>query len=527
MTRSLAAATLALATVADLAATADAAEVRRLALVAGSNHGRPDRPTLRYAVADAERFASVMTALGGVAPEDLLLLREPGRPAFLDAVAALRDRAEEARRRGSRVEVVLYYSGHADEQGLTLGRDSVGYREVRDAIQGTAADVGIGVLDACDSGAITRLKGGRPRPAFLGDDSMRMQGHAFLTSSSENEAAQESETLKGSFFTHALVSGLRGAADTTGDGRVTLAEAYQFAFQETLAQTTATQGGAQHPAYDIRMTGTGDVVITDVRHASAALVLGPELSGRFFVRDGSQRLVAELWKPGGRRAEIAVEPGAYEVQYEEGSRLLAGRVAVSEGQRRGVRREELGATGRVATARRGPEAEGPPRGPFAGGGRLRVEILGGGLSSPEGPSVAVGALGSLGRDFALEAGVANRFVEDFRDEATGYRSWTDYSLSVWLGGRYYLPPVSRGIRPFARAAGGLVTEYRNAEWPDRGYGGSESGFLVELDLGADFRVGSRLSLTAMVGRHGYAGVPGWSTRVSAGVGFTLGRPLDR
>ena len=59
-----------------------------------------------------------------------------------------------------------------------------------------------------------------------------------MTSSSENEAAQESERLRGSFFTHALLTGVRGAADASGDGKVTLGEAYQFAFNETLAQTT-------------------------------------------------------------------------------------------------------------------------------------------------------------------------------------------------------------------------------------------------------------------------------------------------
>ena len=113
--------------------------------------------------------------------------------------------------------------------------------------------MGITILDACASGAITRLKGGRPHPAFLTDASSQVKGYAFLTSSSENEAAQESERLQGSFFTQALLTGLRGAADVSGDGRVTLGEAYQFAFTETLAQTTSTQGGAQHPAYDIKM----------------------------------------------------------------------------------------------------------------------------------------------------------------------------------------------------------------------------------------------------------------------------------
>ena len=44
------------------------------------------------------------------------------------------------------------------------------------------------------------------------------------------EAAQESDRICASYFTHYLVSGFRGAADLSGDGKVTLNEAYQFAF---------------------------------------------------------------------------------------------------------------------------------------------------------------------------------------------------------------------------------------------------------------------------------------------------------
>lgn len=70
--------------------------------------------------------------------------------------------------------------------------------------------------------------------------------------SSADEAAQESDRIGGSFFTHALVSGMRGAADASGDGKITLTEAYRFAFEETLQRTAQTQFGSQHPAYEIR-----------------------------------------------------------------------------------------------------------------------------------------------------------------------------------------------------------------------------------------------------------------------------------
>ena len=45
-----------------------AGPLQRYALVVGANAGGGDRPTLQYAISDAERFARVMVDLGGVAP---------------------------------------------------------------------------------------------------------------------------------------------------------------------------------------------------------------------------------------------------------------------------------------------------------------------------------------------------------------------------------------------------------------------------------------------------------------------------
>jgi hypothetical protein len=106
---------------------------------------------------------------------------------------------------------------------------------------------------------------------------------------------------------------MRGAADMIQDGRVTLSEAYQFTFNETLTETTKTMSGPQHPYYNIEMSGTGDVVITDIRRGSAILVLAPEISGRIFIHDKNNSLVVELSKPAGRSIELGLEEGEYRV----------------------------------------------------------------------------------------------------------------------------------------------------------------------------------------------------------------------
>ncbi|HEV8346229.1 MAG TPA: caspase family protein [Vicinamibacterales bacterium] len=356
-----------------------AGPLQRYALIVGANSGGAGRPELQYAISDAERFARVMVDLGGVAPANQLVLRQPKLKDLIDALDTLTRRVSDARRAagaaGGRTEVVVYYSGHADEQGLLLGDDRYSYRTLRDRLDQIPADVRIAVLDACSSGAFTRMKGGRARAPFMVDESANMRGHAFLTSSAESEAAQESDRIRASYFTHYLVSGFRGAADLSGDGKVTLSEAYQFAFNETLGRTVDTKGGAQHPSYDINLSGTGDVVMTDVRQTTATLVLGEDLEGRFFVRTAAHELVVELYKPRGRRVELAVEPGAYEIRVEKEKSSLSAKADVADGARVMLEPRQFGpAAVAEATRPRGDERDAAAVRRFAVAGRNRLEV---------------------------------------------------------------------------------------------------------------------------------------------------------
>ena len=363
-----------------------AGPLQRYALVVGANAGGADRPLLRYAVTDAERFARVLVDVGGVAPGDQIVLKQPKLRELSEGLDLLARRVADARRAGAasggRIEIVVYYSGHADEKGLLLGDDRYSYQTLRDRLDQIAADVRIAVLDACSSGAFTRLKGGRARRPFMVDESSNMRGHAFLTSSAESEAAQESDRIRASYFTHYLVSGFRGAADTSGDGKVTLSEAYRFAFDETLGRTVHTRGGAQHPSYDIKLSGTGDVVMTDVKQTTATLVIGEELEGRFFVRNAAQELVVELYKPRGRRVELAVEADTYDVRIEREKGALAARTAITDGSRIVLAASQFGVAAIEPTQSRG----GPPVLRYAVTGRNRFELLVG--MSPSGDTIS-------------------------------------------------------------------------------------------------------------------------------------------
>jgi hypothetical protein len=496
--------------------------LERHILVVGANAGGRDRPQLKYAISDAERFARVLVELGGVTPGNETILKQPKLRDLTDALDALTRRVTAGRRAGRRTEMIVYYSGHADELGILLADDRYSYRSLRDRLDQIPADVRIAVLDACSSGAFTRVKSGRPRPPFLVDESADMRGHAFLTSSSESEAAQESDRIRASYFTHYLVSGLRGAADLSGDGKVTLNEAYQFAFNETLGRTVDTKGGAQHPSYDISLSGSGDVVMTDVHQTTATLVLSENLEGRFFVRTAAQDLVVELYKPRGRAVELAVEAGTYDVRLEREKGSLVARTQVADGARVVLDAREFGqAAPPEPTQRRGP-APSLPR--FAVSGRNRVELLVGawragrdtGLVTSGTTADVMGGLGFthyVREDLAMTFTLAGAAVQEEATVTTRTVTAASVVASEMLVGVRWNPlarnHTPQAIKPFLAVAAGPI--FGLAERSFSGPGTISSTDTVRTTLGAqlgggvDFHVARSFSIGLEAGYHAMAG----------------------
>ena len=302
--------------------------LRRFALVIGSNNGGGEQDKLRYAGHDASTMADVLQQIGGVAQADLSLLTEPAAK-DLDAVFdTLSQRVRDERQKGQRVELVVYYSGHSDDTGILLGGAHYDYDRLRERIRAVPADVRIAILDSCESGSFTRVKGGRKIQPFLRDSSNQVEGFAFLSSSSATEDAQESDRIGASFFTYYFIAGLRGAADRNHDGKITLTEAYQFSYEQTLGRTQNTMHGPQHPSYDMHLSGTGDVVITDLRSTESTLVLPAALAGHITILDKSGRVAIELTKDAGEPLSLALPDETYSVHVERAGKSFVATVTV-------------------------------------------------------------------------------------------------------------------------------------------------------------------------------------------------------
>lgn len=323
----------------------------RIAVLVGNNDGEKDEVHLRYAEEDAAKMSRVLRDLGGFHPEDLVILRGETAEAARRAVIRVNERL--------RIEggpdslLVVYYSGHADAAALHLGATRFAIDEIDGLVRGSPARMRILIVDACRSGSLTRVKGGTPAPPF--DVRVRRadssEGAVFLTSSAANEDAQESDALRGSFFTHYLVSGLFGAADSDGDRRVSLSEAYAFAYEGTLRASSRSLGGTQHPTFSYDLRGHEDVILTMLSSASGrpmGLVTLP--AGRSFLvlQDNAEGPVVAETAADASSQRLALPPGRYFVRGRGRDDLLEGVVTLYPDTELTVREPQLE---RIAYAR--------------------------------------------------------------------------------------------------------------------------------------------------------------------------------
>jgi hypothetical protein len=304
---------------------------RRYAVVVGNDHGGDDTRPLLYATADARRIHDVLVQLGGVpAAEAALLLDRPAAD-VLAALAGVTARAAEARRNGQRTALILYFSGHAKDGALRLGDSRLVLDDLRARLGRVGTDVTVAILDSCRSGVVNRTKGARHAPAFDVESNAEARGTVVLTSSSADEDAQESDDIRGSYFSYHLDSGLRGGADRSSDGRVTLAEAYDYAYARTVADTAESAAGAQHPTFSYELRGNGDLVLTEFGRREGLLFPAPAPAGTYYIVRGDF-IAAEVVKPAGAESRIALAPGRYWVKRRLPDRLRIGQVDISAGQ---------------------------------------------------------------------------------------------------------------------------------------------------------------------------------------------------
>ncbi len=292
------------------------AETVRVGVFVGNNIGLGEDAELGYAEREARDMARLFQQMGALSRERTLLLEGAGAAEVREAVYQTEAQIREISARGDAVMLIFFYSGHASADGLHLSGSLLPMAVLRRWLESSAAEVRVAFVDACGSGVLTRSRGGTPVSAveILVDDTLTLSGLAVITSTGPAEIAREADSFGGGVFTQALLSGLRGSADTNGDGQISLEEAYAYARTQTITDTAAASS-IQRPEHRYDLEGVGEVVLTRIPSRAAGLLFPEELEGTYTVVSVSTGLVvARIEKVAGEQRRLALPTGRYLVR---------------------------------------------------------------------------------------------------------------------------------------------------------------------------------------------------------------------
>jgi hypothetical protein len=242
---------------------------RVLALVIGiDRYSDPALTPLRYAEADARAMADFLRSDRSpvLDPDDVRVLL--GEDASTRSIRMAID--EHLLRNATHPEdmVILYFAGHgfsmgaksllagADTEHESLRATGVRASELREYFADVRAGRKVLIADACHSGGLPGTRGGNEVNRGLAGRVAGGGAVSFLASSGA-QLSVESHELGHGVFTWALLRGLRGAADESGDrdGRVSAKELATYLDGEvpTLARR---QGHTQQPLFNGTTDGT-------------------------------------------------------------------------------------------------------------------------------------------------------------------------------------------------------------------------------------------------------------------------------
>lgn len=325
----------------------------RIAILVGANWGDSNDEPLRYAESDVRAMRDLLIELGGVTPERALLLIGGGPADVLRLITEARGRAAELARNGGRVLLHFYFSGHGDGESLHLPKGHLSYRDLTLELRRVPSELRLTMIDACRLAG--RTKGVHRSPEFrLSTGAEGQRGEVELWASAIGEVAEESDQLSGAVFTHHVLSALRGGADLDGDGSVTLGELYAHVYRHTLLATSG-ELLVQHPAMRIDLAGSGEIVLSRPRLASATIEL-PKGGDRYLVFSWpSASVIAELGPDGPRK--IGLPAGRYLISERRGDRHRVAQIDLPWGGMTRLAAADFRTVSREELARKGGRLE--------------------------------------------------------------------------------------------------------------------------------------------------------------------------
>lgn len=243
---------------ADLSSIRNTADSKVWAVIIGVASYR-DMPALRYTDDDAYRMlAHLKSPEGGALPENQVKILVDEAATKDNIVSTMRNLYSQA---GENDLVLLYFSGHG-VRGSFLPIDFDGFNnqlaheEINEILDASDARYKLCIADACHSGGLHQMKSGsisNTLKAYYESLAQALPGTALIMSSKAEETSLESNNLRQGVFSHFLLRGLKGEADTDQNGLVDVQELYEFVGDNVREYTQYRQSPVIMGDYDARM----------------------------------------------------------------------------------------------------------------------------------------------------------------------------------------------------------------------------------------------------------------------------------
>jgi len=186
---------------------------------------------------------------------------KPTRNSILSKLAAM------SRIASQEDTILFYFSGHGYEkngQPYLLGSDSYtnAFEEtaipagtIRKMMEESVARVKILMLDACHSGIMKGVKdSGVMTKVFFDSLFPPPEGFVVLSSCKLGESSYEWKEKEHGVFSYYLLEGSRGAADSDGDGVVTITDVHRYV-SENVKRWAFARGLEQNPMLEAKISG--------------------------------------------------------------------------------------------------------------------------------------------------------------------------------------------------------------------------------------------------------------------------------
>ncbi|MBK8428971.1 MAG: caspase family protein [Saprospiraceae bacterium] len=216
-------------------------------------------PVLRYTDDDAYRFYAFLKSVeGGALPDEqvrILIDEEATRENILGNMDEVFSMA------GPNDLVVFYFSGHGlNGSFLPIDFDGfnnkIAHEEIAAAFNKCKAKFKLCLADACHSGSLIAMRSGETEPVlsqYYQTLAKAVSGTALLMSSKADETSLESSGLRQGVFSHFLIRGLKGEADTNKDKVVSVEELFDFIERNVREYTGNRQSPVIKGTYDPKM----------------------------------------------------------------------------------------------------------------------------------------------------------------------------------------------------------------------------------------------------------------------------------